>query len=296
MIRRALIAGVACIAIGAPSWAQPTAIGLPPPPIPTGAPLSGIAPPLPTGELLPPVETGPALPWWLEGQNAIPPDAIAPAHLEQPVGGPVHGPPWHPTPPPAAFAGSACNFNVYNGDDIFSPDFRSYQILAGAYASSSIGPTIHAFNYLPITFRSGWMLTAPDDNDGYLRGNWECLADVTAAPIFSKYGHCLFGPSVNLRRNFVWPGASLVPYTQVGAGFLITDAYKEDWQRAIGQAFELEAHAQIGLRYFISDNWSLDIEGGYQHISNAGMASRNAGVNALGGQLGVTYHFPAGVR
>ena len=57
--------------------------------------------------------------------------------------------------------------------------------------------------------------------------------------------------------------------------------------------FELEAHAQIGLRYFISDNWSLDIEGGYQHISNAGMASRNAGVNAgLGGQRGVTYHFP----
>ena len=137
-------------------------------------------------------------------------------------------------------------------------------------------------------------LTAPDDNDGYLRGNWECLADLTVAPIVSKYGRCLWGPSLFLRRNYVWPGYSLVPYTQLGAGFILTDAYQEGKTQRWAKALELRCQTEIGLRYFISDNWSLDIEGGYQHISNANMASRNAGVNALGGQVGFTYHFPSG--
>jgi hypothetical protein len=43
----------------------------------------------------------------------------------------------------------------------------------------------------------------------------------------------------------------------------------------------------------MSDAWSLDIEGGIQHISNADMATRNAGVNCLGGSVGLTFSFGA---
>lgn len=255
-------------------------------------------PPSALGEATPAVTTSaatrpPNLPWWLEGTEA-------PAVLPQPTLLEEHshqGPAWHPTPPPAAFAGSACNFNVEClPGDLFSPDYSSCQVLLGAYASSSLGPEIHAFNYLPLSLRYGTMLTAPDDMDGDLRGNWECLAGLNIAPIFSRYGRCAVGPSLYLRRNFVHPDAKLVPYAQVGAGFLLTDAYKEKWQDAIGQSFEFHLHANIGLRYFITEHWSLDIEGGLQHISNCGMANRNAGVNALGAQLGFTYHFPAGAK
>lgn len=293
MVRWGPIALIACAGIALPAMAEPLTPSLAPP-IPTGLPLQGMAPPVPTGAPLSPVNVPLALPWWIEDPNAVPADATAPANLGHPENAPLHVRPWHPSPPPAAFAGSACNFNTYGGGDLFSPDFNSWQVLVGGYASSSLGPNIPSFNYLPITFRSGFMLTAPDDDDGHFRGNWECLTGVTVAPIISKYGHCLVGPSVYLRRNFVWPDASIVPYTQLGAGFILTDAYKDDWQRAVGQALEFHLHAQIGVRYFISDNWSLDIEGGYQRIGNANLASRNAGVNALGGQIGFTYHFPAG--
>jgi len=51
-------------------------------------------------------------------------------------------------------------------------------------------------------------------------------------------------------------------------------------------------HYEIGLKCFVAPNLSLDVEGGFQHISNAGLARRNHGVNALGAQVGLTYYFP----
>ena len=48
------------------------------------------------------------------------------------------------------------------------------------------------------------------------------------------------------------------------------------------------------MKYFVSRNLSLDLEAGFQHISNANSADRNFGVNALGAQVGFTYYFPWG--
>ena len=76
--------------------------------------------------------------------------------------------------------------------------------------------------------------------------------------------------------------------------FTKRDAYHDPNQRAIGQAVEFYLHAEVGLKCMIAPNLSLDIEGGLQHISNAGLASRNYGVNALGGSIGLTYYFPWG--
>lgn len=294
MSRDGSIIAFLCLALGVPALAQPMPSDLAPP-IPTGVPLFDATPIVPAVQLLPKLDVGPELPWWIVDRDSPPPASLTPPKLSEEGDLPFHSRPWHPNPPPAAFAGSACNFNPFCGDDIFSPDFQSCQVLLGGFASSSLGPTIHSFNYIPLTLRAGWMLTAPDEIEGLFRGNWECLADLTIGSIFTKYGSCMFGPSLNLRRNFLWPGASIVPYTQVGAGFLLIDASQEKWQRAIGQDFEFQLNARIGCRYFISERWTLDIEGGLQHISNAGMKSRNAGVNALGGQIGFTYHFPAGV-
>ena len=166
-------------------------------------------------------------------------------------------------------------------------------MLAGAYFTSTLGPCVPVFNYMPVTIRQGWMLTAPKD-EGPLRGNWEFLADVTAAQVISSYGNYLAGSSLFLRYNFLSPDSVLIPYSQIGGGVVFTDAYKDQTQRAIGQSFELIFHYELGLKYFVAPNLSLDIEGGYQHISKARMASRNCGVNALGAQIGVTYYFPWG--
>jgi hypothetical protein len=137
------------------------------------------------------------------------------------------------------------------------------------------------------------MLTDPADG-WWGRGNWECICDNTAAAIISDYGHWFAGQSYLLRYNFLAPVCPVVPYHQLGAGWVINDAYKDQNQHAIGQALEFYLHYEIGLKYFVAPNMSLDIECGIQHISNGGLANRNLGVNAFGAQIGVTYYLPAG--
>ena len=238
-----------------------------------------------------------ALPTWLEeSEDFIPAGAMsAPnfSHWEIP---PQPMRPRHPTPPPATFAGSSCDFNPWCGDNIFSPDFHSYQVLGGYYASSSLGPDIPAFNFMPLTVRKGWMLTAPGVNDHIFQGNWECLAGLSIAAITSSYGHIAASPTVHLRRNYLALGDSIVPYTQLGVGFFVSDAHKDKTQRAIGQACEFTLQAQWGVRFFVTSEMSVDVEMGYQHISNLNQSGRNYGVNAFGAQAGITYHFPWGVK
>jgi len=96
---------------------------------------------------------------------------------------------------------------------------------------------------------------------------------------------------VVLRYNFVQPDSKWVPYVQIGGGAVYNDIYKDRSQRLTGQAWEIQASAAIGVRYLLNDRWSVNLEGGYRHISNAGMDDRNVGLNSLGGGIGLCRHF-----
>ncbi len=99
-------------------------------------------------------------------------------------------------------------------------------------------------------------------------------------------GHYLAGGSLLLRYNFIQPGSRLIPYFQIGGGGLHSDAAEDHSQRLIGSSFEFILEADLGARVLLNDRWSLLLEGTFQHISNADTASRNVGVNALGGRIG----------
>ena len=175
-------------------------------------------------------------------------------------------------------------------DNPFSVNRRSIQFLGGVYVSSRPGPAIPPFNYVPATFRYSWMLD--DANEGKWAGNCEYLCELTVAKIFSDYGNYFVSPACVWRYNFVRPEAEFVPYAQLGLGLCFNDAYKDKEQHAIGALCQFVAHLDIGSRYFVSENWSVDLEGGITHISNSSTAGRNLGVNAFGIALGVTYYFP----
>lgn len=210
---------------------------------------------------------------------------------------PMFARPWHPEPPPATYSTSGCNFNVWCGDELFSPDFTTVQVLAGGYFSNkSIGPKVPRFDYAPVTIRWGTMLNAPQDTDALWRGNMEVLCDLTAGYINGSYGNYLFGPAVIGRYNFVQQNAPIVPYVQFGAGFIVTDAYKDRSQNAIGQQFDARVFAGLGMHYQLRQDLFLDLEGGYSSISNFGAGSRGAGVHSLGAQIGLTYFFHSGGR
>jgi hypothetical protein len=171
----------------------------------------------------------------------------------------------------------------------------STQFLAGFYASGLWGPRSRQYNYLPFSVRQGVMATSPEDH-WWGRGNYECLFDLTGAWVATNYGNWFAGPTFFARANWVAPDSPVVPYLQAGVGAVYNDAYRDQTQRALGEAIESYLHLQAGLKCFVAPNLSLDVEIGLQHQSNGGLAERNYGINCYGGALGLTYHFPCGDR
>jgi lipid A 3-O-deacylase len=149
----------------------------------------------------------------------------------------------------------------------------------------------HTMDYWQTNLRLGWILNDPSPKNSLFRGNFEAILEVTNSSIYKGPGNYLGGLTAIIRYNFVQAGLKLIPYVQCGAGIVYTDAYKDHSQDAIGESIEFTPQGSIGLRYLIRNNWSIDAECMFQHISNASLATRNDGINALGGFIGLTYFF-----
>ncbi len=161
--------------------------------------------------------------------------------------------------------------------------------LTAGYLYSPVFATSHrpTFAYLQQDLTVGLMLTSPGGS-GILRGNWEVLLNAAVAEVLNGPGNYLAGGRVLFRYNFVQENARWVPFIQVGAGGLASDAYRDHSQRILGSAFSFTHVGDIGLRYMINSRWSVMVMLDYEHISNANSANRNLGVNAVGGMIGIS--------
>lgn len=174
----------------------------------------------------------------------------------------------------------------------YCEDRISVQAISGVYFSqTTFGPNIPTFVYPQNNLRLGWMLNTPDPADGFLAGNWEAVLELSVNLIVEGAGDIMIGPTALIRYNFVQPDWKVVPFIQGGVGFVYTDAYEDKFQRAVGQAFEFTPQAGVGMKILVSDDWSVDIEGMFHHVSNAGMSNRNLGINSFGALVGATYQF-----
>ena len=137
-------------------WAHVVAVLVLPTAAFAQAPASAIAPPIPSGPPLtaPPVEVQPTT--WVEGGNIeMPAGAAMPSSSGYVLSDAV----WPGTP---VRSGSACNFDLQdNGSNGIFPNPSSVSVRTGAYFSGRLGPTIPAFNYLPVSLRQGWNLGSP---------------------------------------------------------------------------------------------------------------------------------------
>jgi lipid A 3-O-deacylase len=178
--------------------------------------------------------------------------------------------------------------------DPFRAGALTFQALAGYYSQTRVGPHGPPVDYAPIVLRVGCVLDTPQ-GDGELRGCWEALLEANYSAIVRQSGGSyIAGPVALLRYNFVQPTCVFVPYVQGGMGLTLNDGWRiqpSGDQPLLGEAFEFLLRADVGVRYMIHDCFSFDIEAGYQHISNAGLARHNGGVNNLGGMVGFTYYF-----
>ena len=135
--------------------------------------------------------------------------------------------------------------------------------------------------------RYGWILTGPH-LPGFLRGRFEYAVD--AVPVFlvfqpanTAYG-VGFDP-LGLKWNFERHGR-LSPYLELTGGTIFTNHDVPTGTNTVNFMDQAALGTHIlGAKY----NWSLELR--YMHISNAGLATPNPGVNTVQVRLGIGRFF-----
>ena len=94
-------------------------------------------------------------------------------------------------------------------------------------------------------------------------------AFITPSPAFETGFNLLF------TYNFE-TGTKFVPFFSAGAGLLYTNLDVNE----LGSKLNASPQGGIGLKYFINDKTALSVMGRIRHISNAGTASPNRGVDS----------------
>jgi opacity protein-like surface antigen len=140
------------------------------------------------------------------------------------------------------------------------------------------------------SLRLGVMLSNPHGS-GFFAGNSEFLGEVFGGGIFQGAGNVLAGGTLIIRYNFFRPGARVIPYFQIGGGGVYTDISQTGSKGLVSLPLEFNLQGGGGLRFLINRNWSILVEAGYRHISNASIKLPNGGVDNFGGDLGFAYSF-----
>jgi hypothetical protein len=140
--------------------------------------------------------------------------------------------------------------------------------------------------------RYGWILTAPH-GPGFLKGRFEYAVD--AVPMFlifqpanTAYGVAL--DPITLKWNFASPGR-FSPFMELNGGVLFTNHNVPAGTNTVNFASSLALGTHILQEKY---NWS--IEARYMHISNAGLAVPNPGINTVQVRLGIGRFLPAHTR
>jgi opacity protein-like surface antigen len=175
---------------------------------------------------------------------------------------------------------------------VFTKDRLSLQFVWGKlYSPFLLGTDSPDFDYSQANLRTAWMIDDPTERKFFFQGNFEAVLEITYANVTNGPGNYLAGAGVMIRYNVVYPDMIIKPFIQVGGGIVLTDVYKNRSQELIGQSYQFDLRLSVGIRFPVARNWSIDFEGIYNHISNAGLSERNDGVNAGGVLIGVTYFF-----
>lgn len=131
--------------------------------------------------------------------------------------------------------------------------------------------------------RYGWILTAPH-GPGFLRGQFEYAVDVVPVFLVVQRTGTAYGFGLNpfaLKWNFTKP-RKVVPYFELGGGTLFTNDYVPPGTSQVN----FTSSGALGLHFLRSKyNWSAEIR--FMHISNAGLANLNPGINTLQLRLGL---------
>lgn len=133
-------------------------------------------------------------------------------------------------------------------------------------------------NTVNLGIRLGKVLT-DDHGPGFLRGTFEWAADLVPFYYLRQPGKDAFGGGfnpVNLKWNFT-RSEHAIPYLELGGGVLFTDTEVPFGTSTVN----FMTHGAVGLHLFVRPNQALTINTRFEHISNAGLAVPNPGINTV---------------
>ena len=151
---------------------------------------------------------------------------------------------------------------------------------AGGHATNGSNSSDSVFN---AGARFGWILTKAHGK-GFIRGKFEYAVD--AVPVFMVFqpANRAYGAGFNpvvLKWNFE-TDSRVVPYVELGGGVLFTNMTVPTGTSQTN----FTSGAAVGF-HILGEKvaWSADVR--YMHISNAGLATPNPGINTVQVRIGV---------
>jgi lipid A 3-O-deacylase len=155
---------------------------------------------------------------------------------------------------------------------------------AGGHSVSGGRTSTGVFN---AGLRYGWILTGPH-LPGFLRGRFEYAVD--GVPLFLVFqpANTAYGVSfdpLGLKWNFE-PHGRLSPYLELCGGALFTDHNVPTGTNTVN----FTPQAAVGA-HILRAKYNVSLEVRYLHISNAGLATPNPGINSVQVRLGVGRFF-----
>jgi lipid A 3-O-deacylase len=133
-----------------------------------------------------------------------------------------------------------------------------------------------------VGLRFGWVLTGPH-GPGFLRGRFEYAVDVVPVFVVVQKTNTAYGAGVNpfaLKWNFV-EHHNIVPYVELGGGTLFTNKDVPELTSSVN----FTTSGALGL-HFLQSKYNFSAEVRFMHISNAGLATPNPGINTVQFRIG----------
>src|SRR5713101_1665800 len=133
-----------------------------------------------------------------------------------------------------------------------------------------------------VGFRYGLILTKPH-GPGFLRGRLEYAVDAVPVFLVAQKTNTAYGVGID-PFAFKWAldtHGSIVPYLEIGGGTLFTNTKVPEATSRIN----FTTGGAAGL-HFLRSKYNISTEVRYMHISNAGLATPNPGINTIQFRIG----------
>ena len=165
--------------------------------------------------------------------------------------------------------------------------FRSFGFTTG-YGSASLDKKDDDYEVVPLLFQFSLDINP-------IAKKLHIKSDITNLElIIEPFANFIARPSANVEVGCSFPfrysvklAPWVAPYFEIGLGFIYFTQHVHEQ----GTQFNFTTQLGIGTQFFLSDRYALTAGYRFRHMSNAGFASPNRGVDFHFGIIGLTYIF-----